>query len=276
MPIIRPTARKMVDTCFPGVGQVYRTLRDQWISRAAPKPTPFGFLLAGNSSMAGGGFESDEAGEIAVFSELIQGAVACLDVGANIGFYTCLAASLGKHVVAVEPLASNLKLLYANLVANDFLDVEVFPLGLSDKGGIKRLYGRGTAASFVSGWAGTPAKDYEVVPVTTLDAITNLRFAGLPIFIKMDVEGFENEVLQGAETILQSHPKPVWLVEVCLNEHFPGGLNHKFCDTFATFWRHGYQASVADPSGRPVSPADVSRWAQNGRVDFGSHNYIFR
>ncbi len=222
--------------------------------------------------MATGGFERDE---IAVFLKYIQGTSVCIDIGANIGLYTCLAVSQGKQAIAVEPLRSNLQLLYANLVCNGFLDVEVFPLGLSSKGGIKYLFGGGTGASFVSGWAGASEKYYEVVPVTTLDAIANARFDGQALFIKMDVEGFENDVLKGAENTLGSLPKPTWLVEVCLDEHFPGGLNQTFCDTFEIFWRHGYEARIADSDERVVTRKDVSRWAKDGHVDFGSHNYLF-
>jgi FkbM family methyltransferase len=75
--------------------------------------------------------------------------------------YTCLAASRGKHVVAIEPMASNLKLLYRNLVRNNFADVEVFPLALSSSGGIIRIFGDGTAASMLPGWAGASEKSYK-------------------------------------------------------------------------------------------------------------------
>jgi FkbM family methyltransferase len=239
---------------------------------ATPLVTSFGFKLAGNQSMMTGSFERDE---IAAFLKYIQRASACIDIGANIGFYTCLAASQGKHAIAIEPQRNNLRMLYANLACNEFTEVEVFPLGLSGRGGIKRLFGYGTGASFVSGWAGVSDQYYEIVPVTTLDIIANGRFDGQPLLIKMDVEGFENEVLKGAEHTLSVRPKPMWLVEICLDQHFPGGLNHKFRETFEVFWHHGYEARIADHNGQLVTPEDVSRWADKGQVDFGSHNYLF-
>jgi len=272
MLFIRSAAKYVIDSWMPSIGHAYRTLRDERLASAIPLPTAFGFKFAGNSSMATGGFERDE---IAVFLKYLQRVSACIDIGANIGLYTCLAVSQGKQAIAVEPLRSNLKLLYANLVCNGFLDVEVFPLGLSNKAGIKRLFGYGTGASFLSGWAGASDRYYEVVPVTTLDVIVNARFEGQSFLIKMDVEGFENEVLKGAENTLGSLPKPTWLVEVSLGEHFPGGANPKFCDTFEIFWRHGYEARIADSDERVVTPDDVSRWAKLGHVDFGSHNYLF-
>ena len=223
--------------------------------------------------MATGSFERDE---IDVFLKHLHRVSTCIDIGANIGLYTCLAASHHKHVVAIEPMASNLQLLYRNLVCNGFLDVEVFPLGLSGEVGIKRLFGGGTGASFVEGWAGAPARFYSVVPVSTLDVIVNTRFDGLPVLIKVDVEGFEHELLKGGERTLRLDPKPMWLIEICLNEHFPKRLNEHFYQTFEVFWRHGYQATIADAEQRPVDSDDVGRWAKQGFVDFGSHNYFFQ
>jgi len=272
MSSIRSVAKSLVDSWIPGIGYVYRRLRDERSTLLDPMPTPFGFKLAGNPSMADGSFEEEEIG---VFQKYLEQASTFIDIGANIGLYTCLAATRGKPVIAVEPLASNLRLLYKNLVCNGLLDVQVFPLGLSSKAGVERLFGGGTGASLLPGWAGASDKWYEAVPVSTLDIITNARFDGQSLFIKMDVEGFEAEVLKGAQHTLGLTPKPTWLVEICLDEHFPGGLNDKFCETFQVLWRYGYQARVANDEERPVHPSDVSRWAKQGHVDFGSHNYLF-
>jgi len=254
-------------------------LRDEREALAPATPTPFGFKLAGNTSMASdvfrnmvtGEFEKDE---IEVFLKHLKSASVCIDIGANIGLYTCLAASHGKHVVAVEPLASNLNYLYRNLVCGGFVDVEVVPMGLGSKGGISRLFGGGPHASFLQGWSGTKIGT-SLAPVSTLDTIVNTRFDGLPLLIKMDVEGFEGEVLQGANRTLSLNPRPTWLVEICLNGHHPGGLNDKFYETFEVFWRHGYQAAIAATEQRPVRQCDVTRWAKQGFVDFGSYNYLF-
>ena len=269
---LQRAARHIIDTWLPSIGRAYRSIRDERAATAPPVPTSFGFKLAGNVAMAAGVFETEE---IEVFLRLLQKASTCIDIGANIGLYTCLAAAQGKHVVAVEPLAVNLAALYQNLLCNDFLDVEVFPVGLSGKAGIKRLFGGNTAASFVPGWAGTSDKWYEIVPISTLDIIVNSRFSGQPILVKIDVEGFEYEVLSGAEHTLSLSPRPAWLVEICLSENFPGGLNDKFHDTFELFWRRGYEARTANRDERLIHPSDVGRWVKQGYVDFGSYNYLF-
>jgi FkbM family methyltransferase len=262
-----------VDSWTPSLGQAYRVLRDQRAASSPAIPTPFGFSLAGNTALANGSFERAEA---ALFIDHLRRAEVCVDIGANIGLYSCLAATQSKHVIAVEPLSSNLRLLYRNLAENDFRDVEVFPMGLSSESGIKQLFGGGTGASFVKGWAGASDRFYNAVPVTTLDVILSSRFEGSDILIKMDVEGFEREVLKGAERTLCLNPKPSWLIEICLDENFQGRTNDKFYETFEVFWLREYRAAVADGQGRSVEPQDVNRWAKQGHVDFGSHNYFFR
>jgi FkbM family methyltransferase len=272
MSTIRSVAKRAVDTWMPSVGQAYRSLRDERAALAPALPTPFGFKLAGNTSMASGIFEKKE---IDLFLKHLQRASTCVDIGANIGLYTCLAASHGKHVVAIEPMPGNLKFLYRNLIRNDFGYVEVFPLALSSSGGIIRIFGDGTAASLLPGWAGVSEKSCKIIPATTLDVIVNTRFDGLLLLIKLDVEGSEFEVLKGGQRTLSLDPKPTWLVEISLNEHFPGGLNDRFYETFEVFWRHGYHATTADDDQRLVRPDDVSRWVKQGSVDFGSYNYLF-
>jgi hypothetical protein len=97
---------------------------------------------------------------------------------------------------------------------------------------------------------------------------------GQSLFIKMDVEGVENQVLVGAREKLPLAPRTVWLVEVNLDEYFPGGSNSRFSETLETLRRHGYEALIASPAERIVTANDVSRWTDNSRVDFGSHNCL--
>lgn len=272
MSFIRRGARRFVDAWLPDVGHAYRQLRDQRAAAAPFVDTPFGFKLTGNRSMADGDFEREE---IDVFLKYLAKASACIDIGANIGLYTCLAAAKGKKVVAVEPLNLNLEILYRNLIGNSFFDVEVFPLGLSRSPGLRRLYGNNTGASFVPGWAGASDKRYEVVSVNTLDLIVNSRFEGQPLLIKMDVEGFEYDVLGGAGHTLAMSPKPVWLVEINFGGNFPGGRNENFYKIFELFWRRGYESKIADHEERPVTSADVVRWIEQGNTESNSYNYLF-
>jgi FkbM family methyltransferase len=193
-----------------------------------------------------------------------------------------LAASRGKHVISFEPSARNLKFLYRNLWENQFQNAEIFPMGLAKQPGLNRLYGFGAVASFVPGWLHANKSRFTFVPVTSLDTIIAGRFQGRKLLIKMDVEGFELDVLAGAARTLDLIPKPSWLVEVLLNdEAVPGGINRRFADVFETFWKHGYQCKRLNAKREPVHPDDVQRWVANGTVDIHNiaadevHNFLF-
>jgi FkbM family methyltransferase len=263
--------RKPVDRFLPSVGCLYRSLHDLRVAEA--RQTIYGFKLAGNPHFASSDFEPNEA---RTFLKLLESHDTVLDVGANIGFYSCLAASRGKHVIAFELLPRNLQFLYRNLWENGLHSTEVFPLGLAKEPGLRRLYGTCDTASFVTGWAQAERNLSAVVPVTSLDRIVATRFPGQKLLIKMDVEGFELDVLAGAENTLGLTPKPTWLVEILLDDKaIPGGTNTRFADVFDLFWKDGYKCRTLDTELQTVSRADVSRWVGNGSAHPKSHNFLF-
>lgn len=211
-----------------------------------------------------------------IIKRLLAGADLFVDVGANIGIFSCLARSMGKPAIAVEPQPRNLKYLYENLMMNGWNDTEVYPLGLSDKQGLSALYGAsGPSASLVEGWAGQSKRFKQLIPVTTMDALLKRRFEGKNLLIKIDVEGAEYQVLLGAQKTMSLAPPPVWFVEIYLREHFPMGINPNYAVTFELFWSRGYKAYLTDKKMSPVLEQDVRRWAMAGHTDMRIRNYIF-
>jgi FkbM family methyltransferase len=241
--------------------------------------TPYGFRLYGiatsihHEAMCKGQFEPEETG-------LLQRALAVsdvfVDVGANIGYYVCLACHSGKHALAIEPQPKNLKLLRKNLLVNGYGDVEIITEGVADKPGTARLYGpSGTGASVIPGWAHQHAGYHFDISLTTLDAILNGRFPGKRLLVKMDVEGAEYPALKGAAATLARRPQPLWMVEICLEEYHPQGMNPDYLATFEKFWEHGYEARTADARQRLIAPDEVRAWVQAGRASSGVINYLF-
>lgn len=270
---MKQVLKRYVVRQFPSLVAAYHTFRSaRETFRHSTTPTPFGFRMKGHGSMQSGDFER---GETMLLRELLPGVTTFVDVGANVGFFSCLARQAGLHVVAVEPAAQNLDLLLGNLAENGWNDVEVYPLALAQEPGIATLYGEGTGASMVRRWSGTSEVWRRLVPVTTLDVLLDNRFRAERLMIKIDVEGLEHAVLAGATNTLQRDPSPTWLVEVCLTEHHPGGRNPNFAAVFETFWRYGYEARTAEADQRIVRPADVSRWIAAGKRDFGWINFLF-
>jgi len=264
--------RKTIDTYVPFLGRYYRLLRDA-ASRRKSFHTKFGFTLAGDPAMAKDSWETDET---EIFLELIETHHTVIDIGANVGFYSCLAASHGKHTVAFEPSSRNLAFLYRNLWENGFLEVEVFPVGLAAKCGLGRLFGFGGISSLVPGWAQAREAHFSVIPLTTLDTIAAGRFQNERLLIKMDVEGFEMDVLRGASAVLDLDPKPTWLVEILLNDNvIPHGTSQQFNEAFELFWRHGYRCRQLNTARTLVDRNLISHWITNGFVDSGIHDFMF-
>lgn len=258
---------------IPALAFTYRTLRDAYkFHRQRPLATPFGFMFFGNTVMQAGTYEPEETTFI---RNLLDDTDVFVDIGANIGYYTCLSRSAGKHTISVEPLAQNLGYLYANLEANGWNDVEVHPVGLADRPGIATLYGGGTGASLISGWAGASSLLQRKIPLSTLDIVVGGRFSEKNMFIKVDVEGAEYDLLLGATNMLSKIPAPVWIMEIELTEHQPQGFNSKFSETFEIFWKHGYKSWTAEFDRREVMRKDIEDWVKAGEKGFGGRNYIF-
>ncbi len=255
---------------------------DWWYTRFSKRRkavlTPSGFKLvsrnyAANRAMQSGTFEVEET---EIIRHHLNSAEVFVDVGANIGLYTCMARSEGKYAIAIEPQPQNLECLYAGLSLNGWTDTEVYPLGLGDKYGVVTLYGAsGTGASLLSGWATYSSRFQQTIPLTTLDTLLSNRFDGKKLLVKIDVEGAEYGVLKGAGRTLKMLPRPTWMIEICLNEFHPAGLNPNYFATFEMFWSHGYEIRTADHENRLITPMDVRDWIAAKRSSLSGFNYVF-
>lgn len=248
-------------------------------TRTREQVTPMGFKLTSGlhpayELMRRGEFEPLET---ALVGRLLGDTDRFVDIGANLGYYTCLALQRGVRVVAFEPQPRNLQSLYANINANGWQQLaEVFPLALSECAGLLTLYGAsGPSASLVRGWAGYSSRFRQVVPVSTLDNVIAGRFAGERLLIKIDVEGAEYPVLRGALGTLARRPAPAWLLEICLEEFHPDGANPDYLEIFRLFWSNGYRAfAIADPV-RALEVVEVEQWWAERHAGAGTFNYLF-
>lgn len=258
---------------FPHLAREYYVYRFASALRRHPsRPTPHGFQFRGNELMQNGQFEP---GETALLRRCASQVDVYVDVGANIGFFVCLMRSLGKRVVAVEPLQQNIDYLFANLEANGWSDVEVLPLGAGREPGIVQLYGGGTGASLVEHWAGASGSLRSTIPVNSLDNLLAGRFSGDRLLIKIDVEGAELGALQGAVGLLTRLPRPQWLIEICLTENHPLGVNPHYVAVFDLMFAHGYRAYSVEADLREVRRQDVAKWFATRVRDFGYVSFYF-
>lgn len=147
-----------------------------------------------------------EPGVSEVVSPLCPPGGRVVDVGANVGWYTFLAASRvgpGGLVLGFEPDPENFQLLSTSLAENPRSQVRIFPQCLSDHVGEERLFLSDTAASYHS-IAQPVGTRWLTVPATTLDTVVQEHHLGSLDLVKVDVEGGEPKVLRGAREVLRS------------------------------------------------------------------------
>lgn len=235
--------------------------------------TGHGFRFSGPSAMQDGAFEATET---AILQHLFERADLFINVGANYGYYLCLAQSRGIAAVAVEPVPDNLLILHKNLSQNGFSDgVEVVAAACGGETGSAEIFGVGTGASLVKGWAGNPASLRHRVQVRRLDDIVSRDRISADTVILIDVEGFEAEVLKGAGGLLTGPRKPVILIESGLTGHGQdAGLNAEFRDIFALMRGHGYDWYPVNNLSTPVTAEQIEDSLATGRDLIGCHNFV--
>ncbi len=121
-----------------------------------------------------------------------------LDVGANIGYYTALAAPSVKRVVAFEPDRRNLPVLETNLSA--LANADAVATAVSSQTGVLGFrLGETTETSRLMAAEGAT----ETVETIALDRWKDENPGDRVTAIKIDVEGFEIAVLEGARRLIE-------------------------------------------------------------------------
>lgn len=179
-----------------------------------------------------------------------------IDVGANVGSYTILGGTTGARVKAVEPIPDTFRTLQQNIDINQFVQrVEALNIGLGERAGNLFFTNHLDTVNHVVP-AGTP--DAQLVEVRTLD---HLCAGDPPALIKMDVEGYEREVLKGAfETLLQPSLKAV-IVELNDASRRYGSSES---DVAGQLTEAGFIRVRYDPARRLLAPGDTPSPTGNG------------
>lgn len=267
--------KKYIKKLFPNVARFYSYRKEEKLFETEGKETPFGFKFSGNMMMVDGTFEEVET---SISQKFLKQTEVFINIGANVGYYCCHALNLGVHTLAFEPIALNQKYLIKNIKENFWQDnIEFFPIALSDKTGLIDIYGSGTAASLIHGWAGVESAVKQTVAVSTLDSIVGMRFVGKKIFAIVDVEGAEYLLLEGASGILRQEPKPSWMIEICYKEHQPSGIeiNPNFLRTFELMWDSGYESYAVSEKITKVDKKIIQRVLNNEIPNFNVFTFIF-
>jgi FkbM family methyltransferase len=158
----------------------------------------------------------------AVMYKYVKFGMTVLDIGANIGCHTLLYAKLvgrsGK-VIAFEPMKWAIAKLKRNMELNDFSNIIVEKVALSDVNDKRSVYFR---SSYTLDDDSAPESEVnEDVNFMTLDTYVESRRLNKIDFIKLDVDGFESKVIRGGLKTIRKF-KPVIIMELgkyTLTEH---------------------------------------------------------
>jgi FkbM family methyltransferase len=187
--------------------------------------TPYGFAImvsvrdsvVGRSMVEKGRYESHFTDH---FCSCLAPETRFLDVGANIGYYSLLAASRcpAGRVYSFEPDANNYDLLEKSVAYNGFENlVEAYPYAVSDRNETLTLSDLGNEPNYGARFT---TKSPEELRKITDAGLREVRAVKLDDFlgdkpvdlVKMDIEGFEPHAIRGMQDLLRRH-RPVLFLE---------------------------------------------------------------
>ena len=206
-----------------------------------------------------------------VFQRYIKPGWRVADVGANVGYFTMLAASIvgsEGEVLAFEPNSENARLLLLNAAENAFSMVKLYPLALSDRPGHAYFSSFvGSNGGFLTGSNAELADGRGlVVPTATLDDLIKAPLH----FMKLDVEGAEYRVLQGALALLASAHPIVTIEFSCEMVRRVSGIEPR--SLLALFLHYGYSIHLIDRTSNTLQSIDdidafLTAWGRMDRIE---------
>ena len=268
---LRETLRKLP------FGDVYRYLREFFIYLRVPSETPYGFKFIGTKKMVSGRFEPDVTALI--IEEVKRGARTFIDVGAHHGFFTILASHYGLATYSFEPDPLNYRVLKRNMRVSHSKTSKINNIGLSNFNDKVTFFGFATGVSRNSNWAGSNSRRKFVVEVFTLDKSLSLQNLQEPILVKVDVEGYESEVMEGAIGVFAIHRDITIICEITFSEKQINGESHsiKALKMSQSLVAQGFEIFTITLDGN-LRPTSISELVKiNERNEFGvSANFVFK
>jgi FkbM family methyltransferase len=145
-----------------------------------------------------------------MYSGILKEGDVVLDIGANIGYYVLVESQLvGKSgkVYAVEPVRSNFELLERNVQLNNFKNVSTFQFAFGEKDTKSEIYvsDKSNLCAMNRNAVGGKIISAQEVCVETVDAF--FKDKAPPNLIRMDVEGYEYEIIKGMAKTLKGNIK---------------------------------------------------------------------
>ena len=192
-----------------------------------------------------------------------------LDVGGNIGI-TALAASSAVDdvdIIAFEPARSVFELLKVNIEQNAATNITPICSAVGNRSADHISFSENSAWGGINPSRGSTVDDPPCVKLDEFILRWTAQHTIKPIkFIKIDVEGFELEVLEGMENLINAI-EPI--VQIEFNMWCLIGVQdqsvHKTLETISNLFKYVYRA-IASNDEMPIEPVDIS--TREGRMNF--------
>ncbi|MEN9573290.1 MAG: hypothetical protein RL514_1145 [Verrucomicrobiota bacterium] len=176
-------------------------------------------LATPNEQFRGMAMSEHERPTTAVFLRHVRPGMVVWDIGANVGFYSCMLSRLvGESgvVIAVEPNLQNIAALAENQRLSKSANIRALQCALSDHDGEVVMVedpGYSSINRVLEGQA-QPQQGTITMQASRGDSLVEVGKIPAPIFIKIDVEGHELSVINGLTRVLERRECRGVLVEV--------------------------------------------------------------
>ena len=186
-----------------------------------------------------------------------------LDIGANIGVYTLLAASKIRtgSIYSFEALPKNYARLQENLKLNQFEQVKAYEIAISDYTGTVALnLAEGDSMPFITH---TTTDNTITVSTDTLDNLLQNQPLSNLTLAKMDIEGAEIFALKGATSLLKQQRPHAWILEINDTVSYFGHQKQDLVDFLQSY---GYNLYRYNTDTNQLSPVTIEQQQGNNVI----------
>jgi FkbM family methyltransferase len=184
--------------------------------------------------------------EMLVWQQVLRPGALFVDVGANVGSYTIWAADLGADVIALEPAEDTYSLLLENVALNAYPITTIKAAAGPSCGSVR----------FTDGYDTINRMDPEGAVETTMVTIDSIIGSRTVAGMKVDVEGFEIDVLRGCGQALAEHRIELMQLEWNAASESAVGADRRPVADF--LHGYGYELFRPDQTGVLVPLADLN------------------
>jgi FkbM family methyltransferase len=133
-----------------------------------------------------------------------------IDIGANLGYYALLEARRCKFVYAIEPVEENIKVFKESIKLNGYKNIKVYQCAIGAENNYEEMtitYKSNCGSLVKKSRNKKLIKEKRKVKVITLNDFCKRTKLTKIDFIRMDVEGYEVEIIKGMDKVIKLMPK---------------------------------------------------------------------